>query len=120
MQIQFFTIPIHDDGAWAEELNRFLHSHRVLEVEREFVQAGGASCWCFCVRCLDGNPAFKGGAERKRVDYKEILDAPTFAKFAALRARRKQIAADEGIPAFAVFTDEQLAFPGIIQMARTA
>ena len=40
MQIRTFTLPIHDDGGWADELNRFLGSHRVLEVEREFVLDG--------------------------------------------------------------------------------
>ena len=43
MQIRTFTVPIHDDGGGAEELNRFLRSRRVLEVEREFVQAPGVA-----------------------------------------------------------------------------
>ena len=109
MQIKTFTIPIHDDGGWTDELNRFLRSRMVLEVEREFVQAGSASCWCFCVRYLDGSRDYKGSAKRKRIDYKEVLDETTFAKFAALRTRRKEIADAEGIPAFAVFTDAHLA-----------
>ena len=109
MQIKVFTIPVHDDGGWNEELNRFLRSHRVLEVEREFVQDGSASCWCFCVRYLNVNAGTKGASQRRRVDYKDVLDEPTFATFAALRARRKQIAGEDGVPAFAVFTDEQLA-----------
>jgi superfamily II DNA helicase RecQ len=43
------------------------------------------------------------------VDYKHILDEPTFQKFSKLREIRKKVAAEEGIPAFAVFTDEELA-----------
>ena len=38
MQIRLFTIPFHDDGGAAEDMNRFLRSRRVLEAEREFVQ----------------------------------------------------------------------------------
>lgn len=109
MQIKLFTIPIHDDGGWAEELNRFLRSRMVLDVDREFVQAGGSSCWCFCVRYLEHGSVTKGTAKRKRIDYKEVLDDATFAKFAVLRTRRKQISEAEGIPAFAIFLDEQLA-----------
>ena len=109
MQMKLFTIPIPDDGGCGEELNRFLRSHRVLDVEREFVQAGGASCWCFCVRYLGSGLVVKGSTKRKRIDYKEVLDDATFAKFAELRTRRKQISEADGIPAFAVFTDAQLA-----------
>lgn len=109
MQIRTFTVPIDDDGRWNEELNRFLRSHRVLEVDDEFVQDGSRSCWCFCVRYLDGSIGSAGAGKGPRIDYKEVLDESTFAKFAALRAKRKQIAEVEGIPAYAVFTDEQLA-----------
>ncbi len=43
------------------------------------------------------------------MDYKQILDDATFQKFSKLREIRKKVAADEGIPAYAVFTDEELA-----------
>lgn len=109
MQLKTFTIPIHDDGAAVDDLNRFLRSKRVLEVHREFVQHGSGSCWCFCVHYLEGAGPSGPARPRRRIDYREVLDEPTFARFAALRARRKQIAEAEGIPAYAVFTDEQLA-----------
>ena len=109
LQIKTFTVPIHDDGSFAEELNRFLRSRQVLEVDREFVQDGSRSCWCFCVRYLERSGSGTKSANKKRIDYKEVLDETTFATFAALRSRRKDIAQAEGIPAFAVFTDAQLA-----------
>ena len=37
------------------------------------------------------------------------LDDKTFQKFSKLREIRKKVAADEAIPAYAVFTDEELA-----------
>ena len=43
------------------------------------------------------------------MDYKTVLDENTFLKFSILREIRKKIALDEGIPAFAIFTDEELA-----------
>ncbi len=110
MQIRIFTIPIDDDGSGVGELNRFLRGHRILAVEREFVMAGGRSCWCFCVRYLASGSAEGLQADRaRRVDYREILEPAIFAKFAELRAKRKSIAEAEGIPAYAIFTDEQLA-----------
>ena len=38
-----------------------------------------------------------------------MLDEAAFERFTRLRAIRKQIAQDEAIPAYAVFTDEELA-----------
>ena len=53
-------------------------------------------------------PEGKGGG-RPRVDYKEILSAEDFAVFVRLREARKQLAATEAIPVYAVCTNEQLA-----------
>jgi superfamily II DNA helicase RecQ len=44
-----------------------------------------------------------------RVDYKEILSEQDFALYADLRAWRKATAEREGVPVYAVFTDDQLA-----------
>jgi superfamily II DNA helicase RecQ len=43
------------------------------------------------------------------VDFKEVLSEAEFAVFARLRALRKQLAEAEGVPAYALFTNEQLA-----------
>jgi superfamily II DNA helicase RecQ len=43
------------------------------------------------------------------VDYKESLSPEAFSRFSALRKTRKQIAADALVPAYAVFTDAELA-----------
>ena len=42
------------------------------------------------------------------MDYRKVLDGETFKRFSGLREIRKKVAANEGIPAFAVFTDEEL------------
>jgi superfamily II DNA helicase RecQ len=46
---------------------------------------------------------------RSAVDYKDELEPEAFARFVELRKRRKAIAEAEGLPAFAVFTDKELA-----------
>jgi len=113
MQIRTFSISVHDDGSQGEAMNRFLRGHQVLRVHREFLPGGNSSaCWCFCVEYEEAAGAGGGGrflADRKRVDYKEVLTEEAFSVFARLRAARKQIAEAEDIPAYAVFTDEQLA-----------
>lgn len=109
MQFRVFTVPVHDDGSAQDELNRFLRAHRVLAARQEFVADGANSLWCFCVEYVAGDSRSPGRSTKTRIDYKQVLEEAQFKVFARLRACRKQIANEEGVPAFAVFTDAQLA-----------
>ncbi len=107
MQIRIFTIPIFGGEALAEDMNTFLRSKKVLQVDQQLANHGQSSAWCFCVRYVEDNSPFRGA--REKVDYKEVLDAETFERFSIYRKIRKEIADDEGIPAFSVFTDQELS-----------
>ena len=51
-----------------------------------------------------------GRADGKpKVDYKEVLSEADFAVFSRLRVLRKEVAEREGLPVYAVFTNEQMA-----------
>ncbi len=110
MQLRFFSVRATGDRAAEEELNRFLRSHRVLAVGREFVPAGPGSYWALVVEFLEGPPAEgpgkSGGA---RPDYKQLLAPEDFAVFVRLRQWRKAAAEEEGVPLYTIFTNEQLA-----------
>lgn len=112
MQLRFFAIPALDPATAEAELNRILAAGRVAGLERQFVAAGAESFWAVCVSLADGPgplpAALKSGAGRK-VDYRELLSEADFAVFARLRELRKSIAEAEGVPPYAVFTNEQLA-----------
>ena len=43
------------------------------------------------------------------MDYREILDADSFMLYAAVRAWRKTKSEEQGVPAYAVASNEQLA-----------
>ena len=108
MQIKLFTIPAGDSGQAADEMNRFLRGNKILEVENHLIQNENGAYWCFCVRYIE--KAFtRTSYTKSRVDYKQVLDDAAFKKFSRLREIRKKVAVNEGIPAFAVFTDEELA-----------
>ena len=110
MQIKLFTIPVGDNGSALQEMNVFLRGHKILEVENELVSNENGAYWCFCVRYIErAYPDANGGKDGKKVDYKKLLDEATFERFSKLREVRKQVAADEGISAFIIFTDEELA-----------
>jgi superfamily II DNA helicase RecQ len=108
MKYSVFSIPIQDGDAAQDELNRFLAAHRVVAIDKEFAADGCRSLWCFCVSYLDGDaPAYT--QNKDRIDYREVLSAHDFAVYSRLRALRKELAQRDGIPAYSVFTNEQLA-----------
>src|SRR5580704_9209616 len=113
MPFKFFTIPIQNSDAAETELNSFVQSHRVLAVERRWVEQGATSFWSFCVDYLDARPgsgpASSTGGTRTKVDYKEVLTAEEFAVFARLRELRKQLAQAEAVSVCSIFTNGQLA-----------
>lgn len=112
MQLRFFSISARDPAAAEAELNALLAAGRVAGLERQFVAAGAESFWAVVVTLADGPgplpSALKAGGARKP-DYRELLSEADFAVFARLRALRKSVAESEGVPPYAVFTNEQLA-----------
>jgi superfamily II DNA helicase RecQ len=110
MSFRFFVIPINQDGEAEAQLNAFLASHKVLSIDRRWVDQGSQSFWSFCIDYLPQGG--KGAArieQRDRVDYKEKLPPEQFRVFAALRELRKEIAQAEAVPVYTIFTNEQLA-----------
>jgi len=117
MQIQVFSIPMEGDPEATEQLNTFLRSQKVLSIEKAAVAAGGRQYWSVCVEYLPRRgaegPAARSGskdsAEKSRIDYRELLTAPQFARFSKLRVLRKEVADSEGVPVYTLFTNAQLA-----------
>ena len=112
MQIRIFTIPLFDNTEQTEEINAFLRGHKVLTLDRQQVTFGEHAFWTFCVSYLPSQTnSGIGQTQQKQAkpDYKEILDEETFARFSQLRLIRKQLAEKDAVPAYAVFTDSELA-----------
>ena len=110
MQLKCFTLPIKNSVEAEAEMNGFLRGHRILAVKKEFVADGENSFWTFCVEYLDGSAvAATGGRRAPKVDYKELLNPEEFQLFSQLRDWRKAVAGKEGVPVYAVLTNEQLA-----------
>ncbi len=127
MTLRFFSVPaLHAEPA-AGELNRCLATERIAHVEKSFVADGAGSYWAVCVTVVDdgddrrperrdgrderGERSERGDAARRRgtVDYRELLAADEFALYDRLRIARKQAAEADGLPTYAVFTNDQLA-----------
>ncbi|MBR1769812.1 MAG: HRDC domain-containing protein [Bacteroidales bacterium] len=110
MQIKIFNIPIGADESMTEELNHFLRAHKIIDIKKDLAMLGENTCWTFCITYMqDGRSLDNNRASGGKVDYKDVLDAEIFERFSNLRKLRKQIADNEAIPAYAVFTDAELA-----------
>ena len=114
MALKFFRIPVEGGSAPEAELNSFLAGHKVVRLTRELVEREQAPAWAICVDYLEGGfaaspVAARGKGGSSKVDYRDVLSVEDFALFAKLREQRKVLSEKEGVPVYAVFTNEQLA-----------
>jgi superfamily II DNA helicase RecQ len=107
MQVKIFTIPIIGGETANDELNVFLRTKKVLKTEKQLVVSDNQAFWSFCVSYLDEMIANKNS--KAKIDYMKVLDRESFERFSKMREIRKRIANEEAIPAYAVFTDEELS-----------
>lgn len=108
MQLKFLSIAAQGEPEVEAELNRFLASHRIVAVDRNLVQEANGCYWAICVEYL-ATGRDSGQRLRAKVDYREVLSEREFTVYAELRSLRKTLAEREGVPAYALFTNEQLA-----------
>ncbi len=108
MKHRFFHISALDSQTGETELNEFCARNRIASIDKALVVDGSNSYWAFCVGYIDGTE--KSAVRSKgRIDYRELLNESDFAVFARLRSLRKEQSEREGVPAYALFTNEQLA-----------
>lgn len=107
MQIKIFNIPIPDGDTWNEEMNVFLRSKRIISVEDRIVQSGDGTYWSYSIKYVDD--VVLSEREKPKVDYRKVLDEVTFQRFSALRVIRKKVAEADAVPAYVVFSDEELS-----------
>lgn len=105
-----------------EAVNRFCGAHRVVSIEKQFVHDGERSHWALCVCYLDASrnngPEPLAPTRKGQIDYREVLNEHDFALYVRLRNLRKTLSEQEGIPAYALFTNEQLV--AMIQQRMTS
>lgn len=114
VQYKSFYLPVkmyNDDIE--TELNQFLNSSRINNIHREFVANGDHSFWSVLIEYIINDKSTgkseSSKADKKRIDYREVLSPQDFALFAKIREWRKMEAEKEKIPVYSVFTNEQLS-----------
>ncbi len=110
MQYAFYTVPTLGGAEQQELLNRFLRSQKIVKVDKQLVEMSEQFYWAFCITYMPSQPTESGsGLTKEKVDYRNGLDENAFRMFSSLRSLRKEIARQDAVPAYAVFTDAELA-----------
>jgi superfamily II DNA helicase RecQ len=104
----FFISPFGEPSV-CDELNSFIKSHRVVNVEKRLIDGERGTGWLFLVEYSQENAGRASSSPAGRVDYREVLSEQEYALFEKCRVLRKELAEKQGLPVYAVFTNEQLA-----------
>ncbi|MBO5591566.1 MAG: HRDC domain-containing protein [Prevotella sp.] len=110
MQIKVFTIPLSNAEVSEAEVNAFIRGHRVLQIDRQFSSEGGGY-WTLFVEYMEGDPSDKVPPANRR-DHRDAaatLTEEQKARYERMKAIRRTIATQESLPAYLVFTNEELA-----------
>ncbi|MCB9298196.1 MAG: hypothetical protein H6559_34515 [Lewinellaceae bacterium] len=74
MRIKIFSIPVVGGERLAQEMNAFLSSKKILEVDKQLVSQGQNAFWSFCITYIEGGVVL----QPDKVDYREVLDEYQF------------------------------------------
>lgn len=113
MQIKIFSIPLLDNDGQMEEFNHFLRANKIIDIQKNIAVHNGNSIWSFCVTYMptangasqnyDGNKRNGGSKAREDLSPLEQL------RFEELRKVRRATSDELGLPAYMIFTDQELA-----------
>jgi hypothetical protein len=107
MQIKIFTMPIVGGEEIVEEMNLFLRSQKVLQVEQHLIQLKTAAFWSFYIKYVE-NITGEGtttGFDKAKIDYREVLDDASYKRYMQLKEVRLTLSKTENIPAYAIMTN---------------
>lgn len=109
MKYVYFKISAIFPDAGANKLNDFISNHAVTSIGEKFVDDGQNSFWSVRVVVTENftkNPVDNSKPKRASVDYRDVLNPEVFAIYARLRTLRNNIAEQQSMPAYAIFTNE--------------
>lgn len=111
MRFKFFTVSSQASSQAEKELNDFCYQHRIIHIDKQIVLDGQNSFWSFCLTWQEGDASLSNNKKIRTpaVDYKKILNELDFSCYLELRNFRKEQAEIAAVPAYALFTNQQLA-----------
>ena len=115
MKLQFFSINALEPEVDQAALDAFCTQHRVVSIDKRFIERDEMCCWSVCITYLETPSApnlskpTQAANKRGQVDYREVLNEQDFAVYAKLRNLRKLISEAEGTPIYAIISNDQMA-----------
>ncbi len=109
MRVKFFAVPALDSTEAEAAVNSFLAGQRVTSIDRQLVSDRSGSYWALCVTYVEGGSGRSKAPKKGKIDYREVLPPDEFEVYAELRRLRKELAERDGVPLYAIFTNEQMA-----------
>lgn len=104
----FFISPFSEPSASAE-LNNFLKSHRIINVEKRLIDGERGTDWVFLIEFTDIEGSKSAYTMSSKVDWRDVLNPSQFAVYDLLRKTRKEIGDKTKIPLYGILSNEQLA-----------
>lgn len=104
----FFVSPFSEPSSHAE-LNNFLKSHRIINVEKRLIDGERGTGWVFLVEYSDNAGTKSSYTMSAKVDWRDVLTPTQFAVYDLLRKKRKEIGEKTKIPLYGILSNEQLA-----------
>lgn len=85
----FFISPFSESSA-SSELNNFLKSHRIINVEKRLIDGERGTGWVFLVEYSDIDGTKSGYTMSAKIDWRDVLNPSQFAVYDFLRKTRKE------------------------------
>ena len=104
----FFISPFSEPSSHAE-LNNFLKSRRIINVEKRLIDGERGTGWVFLVEYSDNAGTKPSYTMSAKVDWRDVLNPSQFAVYDLLRKKRKEIGEKTKIPLYGILSNEQLA-----------
>ena len=104
----FFISPFSEPSSSAE-LNNFLKSHRIINVEKRLIDGERGTGWVFLVEYTENEGGKSAYTMSSKVDWRDVLNPSQFAVYDFLRKTRKEIGDKTKIPLYGILSNEQLA-----------
>ena len=107
MAFEIFCVELPNGRDMLEQLNRFIASHQVVTKQQQLVTRDGIPYMMFCLEYVSGKDGLVDSTPKKD-DGWNTLSPEQKEQFEKLRKLRNEIANDEHLEPFVVFTNEQL------------
>lgn len=104
----FFVSPFSEPSSHAE-LNNFLKSRRIINVEKRLIDGERGTGWIFLVEYSDNDGSKQSYTMSSKIDWRDVLNPSQFAVYDLLRKKRKEIGEKTKIPLYGILSNEQLA-----------